>query len=80
MGGSNTWTLDYLIGMMKSRPVKMKSVSSCSLSAQLLARSTSDQSIVQKVTAKLKLLARQRVTSRDLFPTQPSEGRSRFMI
>ena len=44
-GGSLTWTLDCLIGMMESRPVKMKSVGSCSFYSQSLARSISDQSI-----------------------------------
>ena len=41
------WTLDCLIGMMESGPVKMKSVGSCSFYSQSLARSTS-----ARVTAK----------------------------
>ena len=36
------WTLDCLIGMMESGPVKMKSVGSYSFYSQSLARSTSD--------------------------------------
>ena len=47
-GGSLTWTLDCLIGMMESRPVTMKSVGSCSFYSQSLARSASDQSIAQR--------------------------------